>query len=145
MKKKLIIAIPVLLIVGFLGYKMFGPKPPVPKMKIEGVLAPLDPEYMINLQDGRFAKVKIALELDHADELAVELAAAGSHGGGEAIAHPQNSILRSIITDEFTGQRAEDLMDRSKRGALLEEAARRINDQSDAKVKKVIITDITVD
>jgi len=144
MKKKLIIAIPVLLIVGFLGYKMFGPKPPVPKMKIEGVLAPMDPEYMINLQDGRFAKVRMALELDPTDDLAVELAAAGP-ATGAPVPHPQNSVLRSIITDVFTGQSADDLMVRSKRNALLDEAKRQINDQTDAKVKKVIITDITVD
>ena len=75
MKKKLIIALPLLLIVGFLGYKMFGPKPPEPKMKVEGVLAKMDPEFMINLSDGRFAKMTVALQLDEKDPLAEEILA----------------------------------------------------------------------
>jgi flagellar FliL protein len=146
MKKKLIIALPLLLIVGFLGYKMFGPKPPVPKMKVEGVLAKMDPEFMINLSDGRFAKMTVALQLDEKDPLAEEMAAGGGHGGGaETPAHPQNDVLRAIVTDEFTGQPASSLLDSTQRSLRLKELKKRINQQTDAKVNEVLLTDITVD
>lgn len=148
MKKKLIIAVPVLLIVAFMGYKMFGPKPPEPKHKIEGHLVKMDPEFMINLQGGKFAKMTVALELKEDDPLAVELeAAGGGHGGGggEVLPHPQNEALRAIITDEFTGQKPEVLLDSAARSEHLEEVKKRIKAQTDAKVKEVMLTDITVD
>lgn len=147
MKKKLIIAVPVLLIVAFMGYKMFGPKPPEPKHKIEGHLVKMDPEFMINLQGGSFAKMTVALELQEDDPLAVELAAAGGHGGGaaETPPHPQNEALRAIITDEFTGQKPDVLLDSASRSEHLEEVKKRIKSQTDAKVKEVMLTDITVD
>lgn len=148
MKKKIIILIPVLLIVGFVGYKMFGPKPPEPKHKIEGPLVKMDPEFMINLSGGGFAKMTIAMELKEDDPLAEEiLAAGGGHGGGaaETPPHPQNDAIRALVTSEFTGQKGETLLDPDSREALLVDLKKRISKKTDAKVKEVMITDITVD
>ena len=61
-KKKLMIIAPVvlLLVVG-VAYKMvLAPKPVVVKKKIEGHLLALDPEFVINLAGGRYAKLTVA-------------------------------------------------------------------------------------
>lgn len=148
MKKKIIILIPVLLVVGFVGYKMFGPKPPEPKHKIEGPLVKMDPEFLINLSGGSFAKMTVAMELKEEDPLAEELlAAGGGHGGGgkETPPHPQNDAIRALVTAEFTGQKPDAILDPESREALLLDLKKRIDKKTDAKVKEVMITDITVD
>lgn len=148
MKKKIIIIIPVILLVGFVGYKMFGPKPPEPKHKIEGPLVKLDPEFLINLSGGSFAKITVAMELKEDDPLAEELiAAGGGHGGGaaEAPPHPQEDVLRSLVTSEFTGQKPDALLNSQTREELLLDLKKRISQKTDAKVKEIMITDITVD
>jgi hypothetical protein len=58
-KVLLALAVPVLL---FAGYTMTKPKPVV-HMKVKGTIYELPKEFLLNLSDGRYAKVMVALEL----------------------------------------------------------------------------------
>ena len=61
-KKMMIIGPVVLLLVAGVAYKkVLAPKPIPVKKKIEGALVPLDPEFVINLAGGRYAKVSVSV------------------------------------------------------------------------------------
>ena len=57
-KVMLAVALPVVL---FAGYTMTKPKP-VPKMKIKGTIYVMPKAFLLNLSDGRYAKVTVALD-----------------------------------------------------------------------------------
>jgi flagellar basal body-associated protein FliL len=140
MKKKLMILGPVLLIVVGLGYKMFlAPKPIPPKLKIEGSLVALQKDFLVNLAEGQYAKLAIAVVMDpHA-------AAGGGHGAADAaLGLPQEAAVRAIILDELTGINGEELISRVGRHELLEKIAKTIKKKTDEHVEEVLFTDITV-
>src|SRR3954451_4640744 len=84
-----------------------------PKPKVEGTVYVLGKEFMVNLADGRFAKLTVALVLDPKDDSAV---AAGGH---EAAAKPpegfgtmpQEAVVRDFVTDALTNAHDNELID----------------------------------
>ncbi len=139
MKKKLIMVLPVLLIAG-VGYKMFlAPKPIPPKMKIEGTLVALQKDFLLNLAEGQYAKIAVAVVMDPTH------AAGAAHGAGaEAAGLPQEAAVRAIIIDELTGVHGEELVSRHGRHTLLERIAKMIKKKTDEHVEEVLFTDIVV-
>src|SRR5262245_34339852 len=73
-----------------------------PEPKVHGTVYVLPKEFLVNLADGRYAKLQVAL--------VVEAAAAAGHGGGHGApvppdgygSEPQEAIVRDLITDELT-------------------------------------------
>jgi flagellar FliL protein len=103
-------------------------------------------EFLVNLADGRFAKMSVALVLDPADH---STAAAGGHGGGAAPpegygAMAQEGVVRSIVTDVVTDAQDRDLIGRRGRAKLQEEILERMHEETDVHVDKVVFTDVTV-
>lgn len=134
--KKLIVLPVVVLLVAGVGYKMFlAPKPVEPKMKVEGTVVALEKEFIVNLEDGHYGKVSVAVVVEP-DPAAAE----AKPGAGL----PQEAVIRAIVTDELTGLAPADLTDREKRKALLEAILADIKKQSDEKVKEVLFTDLAV-
>jgi flagellar basal body-associated protein FliL len=135
-KKKLLIVMPVLvLLVAGVGYKMFlAPKPKAPKLKVEGQVVQLEKEFIVNLEEGHYGKVSVAL--------VVEPAAGSGHGADEGLA--QEAVIRAIVTDELTGLPPEELTDRAKRALLLDQILEEIEKKSDEHVKAVLFTDLAV-
>jgi flagellar basal body-associated protein FliL len=145
--KKILPIVLVALLAGGAGAKFFLLKPAKaePKPKVHGTPYILGKEFLINLQDGRYAKLDVALVLSHDDTSTV---AAGGH---EAATPPegygamgQESIVRGIITDDITDKSADDLTDPTKREHLLEELLKDIKAHTDVKVEHVLFTDLTV-
>ena len=137
MKKKILIAVPLLLVVLGAAYKLvLAPKPPVVKHKIEGAVVPLQKEFLLNLDGGRYAKVSVALVMPHAP--------AAAHGGGEAAGLPQEAAVRAVVTDRITGISAAVLIHRERRHELLKEIRKQIAHTTDEEVDEVLFTDITV-
>src|SRR5258705_6563552 len=124
MNKKLIL-IPVIALVVLGGaYKTVLAKPgkPAPKPKVDGNVYVLQKEFLVNLHDGRFAKLTAALVLAHDD---TSTAAAGGH---EAATPPegygamsQEAVVRAVVTDDLTDVKASDVIDRVGREKLQEE------------------------
>lgn len=150
-KAKLLLPV-VLLVVGLVGGKMFlAPKPveTTPPPKVEGKPYVLPKDFLINLQDGRFAKVSVALILkEHYLEEAVAEASGGGHGApklpdgyGEL---PQEAVVRDIITDELTGAHASDLINKKQREELKKHIKERLHENTDVEVKEVMLTDVAV-
>jgi len=144
MNKKIIIIVVVALVAAGGAYKTVLAKPakPAPKPKVEGVVYLLQKEFLVNLADGRFAKLSVGLVLEHAPEAAGgHEAAAPPEGYG---AEPQEAIVRDIITDQLTDARQTDLVDREGREQLKEKILKAIKKKTDVHIEDVIFPDVTV-
>ena len=60
--KKLMLAVALPILILGVGYKMTQPKP-VNKDKIKGTIYVMPAPFLLNLADGKFAKITVALEL----------------------------------------------------------------------------------
>src|SRR3954462_7733830 len=119
MKKKQMIAVPVLLLVMGGAYKFALAKPVPVHKKIDGEVYVLPKDFLINLSDGRFAKLNVALVLKEG-----ALAPAGGGGGAAAAppegygALPQEAAIRDIVTNVITGSTGKRLISRKGRVKL---------------------------
>lgn len=152
-KKKLIIIVVVAIVALLAGYKMVLAKPPAepPKPKVEGEVYVLPKEFLVNLADGRFGKLNVALVFGHhytSAEAAAELAT-GGHGAAPEPPEgfgvlPQEALVRDIVTDVLTEATAKELQRRKSREHLKEDVAKQINKKTDVKVHHVLFTDVAV-
>ena len=141
-KLKFVIPLVVLLVLGG-GYKFVLAKPKEVKHKVEGIVYVLPKEFLINLADGRYAKLSVALVLP-ADALPT--------GGGHGAATPpegygaleQEAIVRATITDVVTDHKAADLTHKKKRKKLRHKILKKIEAQSDVHPYEVLFTDMAV-
>ncbi len=141
--KKLMLAL-ALPIVLFAGYTMTKPKP-VPKEKVKGTIYLMPKEFLLNLRDGRYAKVAIALDLAPGQSDGATAGASSSGSGESAVGTlPEEPIVREIVTDVITGQDAPSLESDGARRAIQKEIASDIRKQTDVKVEAVLIPDLTV-
>jgi|SRR4051794_12988925 len=144
MLSKLKIILP-LLIVAALGYKFVLAKPSAaaPKPKVDGTVYVLGKEFLLNLADGRFAKLTTAIVLGH-DDTSTEAHGEGStppEGFGNM---SQEAIVRSIITDQLTDAKDTELITEQGREDTEETILKRIKKETDVKAEEVVFTDITV-
>jgi flagellar FliL protein len=138
MKKKLIFILPVvLLLVAGVGYKKVLAKKPIPpKVKIEGELVQLAPEFVVNLAGGRYGKLTVALQMK--EPIPVSKEATGPP------LPKQNDVVRAVITDTLTGVPAETIVSRAGRHAVLARILKNLRLKTDEKIADVYFTDIAV-
>src|ERR1700677_837577 len=137
-KKKLMLAVALPILILGVGYKMTRPKP-VNKDKIQGVIYVMPAPYLLNLTDGRYAKLTIALELAPGQSDGASATASSSSGEGAAGTLPEEPLVREIVTDSVTNQNGETLISDKGRNAIKHEILTQINQQTDAKVAPVRI------
>jgi flagellar basal body-associated protein FliL len=145
--KKILPIVLIALLAGAGGYKFVLAKPHKKevKPKVEGTVYVLGKEFLVNLADGRFAKLTVALVLDPKDESAVA-------AGGEHAAKPpegfgtmsQEAVVRDIITDDLTDAKDQDLVSRKGRDAMKKQILKGIHDHTDVKADDILFTDVTV-
>jgi flagellar FliL protein len=147
MKSKLKFIIPLLLIAGGAGYKFVLAKPAEAKPhKIAGEIYVLPKDFLLNLADGKFAKLGVALIFKEG------FTAAPAAGGHEAAAAPpegyglltQEPVVRDIVTDVVTNAVAKDLTTRKGREGVKKRILRRLDKETDVPVEDVLLTDIAV-
>jgi flagellar basal body-associated protein FliL len=148
MKGKLKFIIPIVLLLVLGGfYKFVIAKPAVvPKAKVEGEVYVLSKDFLVNLTDGKFAKLGVGLVFDEG------FLAAPAGGGHEAAAAPptgygvlpQEAVVRDIVTDVVTDSSARDLTSRKGREAIKIKILKRLKLQTDVKVHEVLLTDVAV-
>ena len=141
-KLKFVIPLAVLMMLG-LAYKVVLAKPAEEKHKLDGMVYVLPKEFLINLSDGRYAKLSVALVLPHD-----AIAAAGGHGASTPPegygALEQEGAVRAVITDIVTDHKAGDLTARKRRENLREEILKEIKAHTDVKAHDVLFTDVAV-
>lgn len=151
MKKKLMIILPVVLLLAVAGgaYKfMFAAEEEEPKAKVEGTVYILGKEFLVNLADGRFAKLTVALVLDPHDTSTAPVEA-GGHGAAPKPPEgfgsmPQEAIVRDIVTDQLTGIRDDDLIDPKHREQVKKRVLKAIKKSTDVHAEQILLTDVTV-
>jgi flagellar FliL protein len=149
MKRKLKFILPVLiLLIGAGAYYKMSHKTKAPKTKVAGTIYVLPQDFLINLADGQFAKVAVALVLapsqsDGASSASAGAAAASS--SGETIGTlPEEPVVRAIITNTLTNDTSTQLLDTSSRSQIEQEILTAIRKQTDVKVTQVLFPDLTV-
>lgn len=154
MNKKIIIIAVVAIVGALAGYKMVLAKPAEepPKPKVAGEVYIVPKEFLVNLSDGRFARLNVALELKSeytSYKAAAEAAAAsGSKKAGKPPEGfgvlPQEPVVRDIITDKLTEATAGQLQRSASREKLKKSITKTINKDTDVKVHAVLFTDVAV-
>jgi len=144
-KLKFIVPLVLLLVVGGV-YKFVLAKPaPTPKPKVEGEVYVLPKDFLVNLTDGKFAKLGVGLVFDEgfvaAPAGAAEEGAAPPTGYGVL---PQEAVVRDIVTDVVTDSSAKDLTSRKGRESIKLRILKRLKAQTDVKVHEVLLTDVAV-
>jgi len=143
MKKKILIILPILLLGG--GYvakgKLMPPK--VVKPKLGGEIYILPHQFTLNLTDGHYATLTVALELAPGQSdgaSATNTPAAGSVVG----TLPEEAVIRAIITGDVTNQTSNTVIGASGRTGLEQQILSQIKSQTDVKVDQVFFTDVAV-
>lgn len=142
MKRKLKVIIPILVLVAAAGvYKFALAAPTESKAKVPGEVYVLPKEFVVNLADGRYAKLTVALVLGPGES------AAGGHGapppeGFGPLA--QEPLVREIVTDSLTGAPAAALTSRQGRNSYERRIRRTIGRETDVETRSVAFTDLVV-
>ncbi|HEY5194140.1 MAG TPA: flagellar basal body-associated FliL family protein [Solirubrobacteraceae bacterium] len=139
--KKILLAliVPILL---FGGYTMTKAKPVI-KEKVKGTIYVMPQPFLLNLSDGRYAKVSVALELAPGQSDGATAGAAASSESGPGTL-PEEAIVREIVTNAVTGQSGETLISTKGRSAIKHQILHTIQQKTDDKVEEVLFPDFTV-
>jgi flagellar basal body-associated protein FliL len=143
-KKKLMIIVVAALVLAGGAYKtvLAKPKEKPPEPKVHGTVYVLPKEFLVNLADGRFAKLQVALVLEHLTP------AAGGHGAPAPPegygAEPQEAIVRDLITNELTNAADHELIQHEGREKIKKKILKSIKEHTDMSVEEVLFPDVTV-
>jgi flagellar basal body-associated protein FliL len=145
MKKILPIIIAVIALGGVYKFVIAKPKTAAAKPKVDGNVYILGKEFLVNLADGRYAKLTVALVLDHKDTSTV------AKGGETTTKLPdgfgamnEEAVVRDVITNDLTDAKDTELIDTSGREKVKEQILKDLKAKTDVKVDDVLFTDVTV-
>jgi flagellar FliL protein len=140
-KKKLLIPLVLLLVLG-VGYTMTKPKKTV-KQKIPGTIYLMPQSFLLNLTEGHYAKIAVALELAPGQSDGASAGSSASSGEGAGTL-PEEPAVREIVTNTVTGQSGGTLTSNQGRGAIKHRILASIDRQTDVKVEAVLFPELTV-
>jgi flagellar FliL protein len=149
MKRKLKFILPLLIVLIAAGayYKM-SHKAHAAKLKVTGTIYVLPQDFLINLSDGQFAKLAVALVLAPGQSDGASAASASAASGssdGETIGTlPEEAVVRAIVTNQLTNDSSTQLLGQSTRAQIEQQILTQIGQQTDVKVTKVLFPDLTV-
>lgn len=141
--KKVMMAVALPILILGIGYNMTKPKP-VNKDKIKGTIYVLPAPFLLNLTDGRFAKLTVGLELAPGQSDGASATAGASSGENAVGTLPEEPLVREIVTNTVTNQSGETLIDGHGRSAIQHQIEQAIDRQTDVKVQAVLFPDLTV-
>ena len=142
MKRRLKIILPLAVLIALGGvYKVVLAKAPTDKPKVNGQVYVLPKEFLLNLADGHFAKLDVALVLAPDMKLSAGEGAAPPEGFGPL---PQEAVVRDVITDAVTNASSRQLVQRGAREGLKRAILKGIRQKTDVHVNEVLFTDVAV-
>lgn len=141
-RMKLVIPLALLAVLALAAFK-FTQRPEAVDHKIEGAVYVLPKEFLLNLDDGRYAKLNVALVLAPG-----QTAAAGGHGGGtppEGFGPlEQEAVVRDVVTDVVTNEDGDRLITPAGRERVKREILAGIRRRTDVRVDAVLLPDVAV-
>lgn len=143
--KKVLIPLILLLVVGGVGAKMFLlPKKAKAKLVVNGTIYVLPKQFELNLSDGKYATMTVALLLAPGQSNGATAANANATTPAGFGTLTQEPIIRSIVTSDVTNDPSKVLLSTSGRAELQKEILHGIKTQTDVKVTKVYFTDLAI-
>lgn len=147
MKKKVVLLVAVLLVGVGAAYKtvLSKPKEDGAKPKVEGNVYVLPKEFLVNLADGRYAKLSVGLVLGVHD---TSIAEEGGHGASTPPegygAMAQEAVVRNVVTEVVTDASDRQLIERAGRKRLKSKILAAIQRDTDVFAEDVLFMDVTV-
>ncbi|MDA0180371.1 flagellar basal body-associated FliL family protein [Solirubrobacter phytolaccae] len=152
MLNRLILVIAIAVVAASGVYTYVVDKAPVPtaakvKAKVEGSVYMLEKEFLVNLADGRFARLQVGLVLASDDTSTVPanggntFAPTRPSGYGAML---QEGVVRDVITTTLTGAVDTDLMTTKGRRRIKAAVLKEIKDRTDVKAERVVLADVVV-
>jgi flagellar basal body-associated protein FliL len=141
-KKKLLIPLVLLLVLG-VGYSMSKPKKTV-KLKIPGTIYVMPQAFLLNLSEGHYAKLSVALDLAPEQSTGAASASSSASSGEGAGTLPEEPVIREIVTNAVTGQSGSTLVSLHGRSTIKRKILATIKRQTDVKVESVLFPELTV-
>ena len=144
-RKKLIIALTAVLVLGYAGYSFAKPKPVI-KTKVSGTIYQLPQSFLLNLNEGHYAKLSVALDLAPGQGDGGSAGGSGSSSSSSETTGtlPEEAIVREIVINAVAGQSGSTLVSASGRAAIKHTILAAITRQTDLKVQSVVIPEMTV-
>lgn len=139
-KKVILIAVAVLVVAG-LAYKMVLAPKSESKVKVEGTVYVMPKEFLLNLAEGRYAKLTVALVLAPGQSATGSSATPPAEGFGTL---EQEPLVRQIVTDTITGIPAAQLTSRKQRHQLQVNIRKEVDKTTDVKTKSVVFSELVV-
>ena len=144
-RKKILIPLLVVVIAGVAAKFVLAKPTPTVHHKIDGTVYVLQKDFLVNLSDGRYAKVDVALVLDPSQSTG----ATGGEGGGTPPPDgfgtlPQEAAVRDVVTDVLTGQSGDELISERGREQVKAEILRGIRTRTDVRVNEILLPDVAV-
>lgn len=142
---KLIVPLAVVLIGAGLYFTVLSEPESVAKPRIDGEVYVLPKEFLINLEEGRYAKLTVALVLHHG-----ALDTGGGHGAPppdppEGFGPlPQEAVIRDLVTEQLTGASADELTSAAGRKRIKSHLLHAIEKSTDVHAERVLLTDVAV-
>lgn len=148
-KKKLILVVAAALVVVVAGgWKLVFAKEAESKpTKIHGEVYVLGKDFLVNLADGHYAKLGVAIVVEYGATVPAE---GGGHGSSAPKPPegygplPQEAAVRDIVTDTLTDVEQDELTERVGREELKERILKRIKQGTDVPIHEVLFTDVSV-
>ncbi len=142
MKKKILIALGVVLLAGgYEGYTMATAKKP-PKLRINGTIYILPKSFTLNLAGGQYATLTVALLLGPTQSQGTTNPSNPPPTGFGSL--PEEAVVRAIITNDLTNQPADTLLSNPGRAGLERKILADIGSQTDDKITAVYFTDLAI-
>jgi flagellar FliL protein len=141
-KKKLLIPLVLLLVLG-VGYSMSKPKKTVTQ-KIPGTIYVMPQPFLLDLSEGHYAKISVALELAPGQSDGASASGSASGSGEGAGTLPEEAVVREIVTNTVTGQSGGTLVSSQGRNSIKHRILASIQHQTDVKVEAVLFPELTV-
>lgn len=141
-KKKLVIGLAVLIVGAGGAYSMAKPKPRSHD-RIQGTVYVLPKEFLLNLSDGRYAKLTVGLVLAPGQSTGAT-AEGGTPPPDGFGTLPEEAVVRDIVTNVITNDSGDDLISTSGRAGIKRRILQAIRSGTDVKVNEVLLTDVAV-
>lgn len=141
-KKWLTIGLVILIAGGYAGYSFAMPKKHV-HMKVSGTIYVMPKAFTLNLSDGQYASLTVALLL--APGQSTGTGTAGNTPPPEGYGGlPEEAMVRNIITNIVTNQTGSSLISATGRAKIQGQIMKAINSTTDVKVSQVLFPDLAV-
>ena len=142
--KKFLVPIALLAVMAGVYAFVLAPPPKQPTPKIAGDMYVVPKEFLLNLDDGRYARLTVAMVLSHkVNDAPVKESAEAKppEGWGPS---PQEGVVRALVTEAVTGADPRLLLDRNRRGKLEARLLRDLRTKTDLDPVDVVFTDLAV-